>query len=144
VAFDPNGARNGYYQFFAFVASEGKDNKNLVGIRGGDGSMQDFIRKDGAITEETRTSTPGFASAGTYYLRIEKEGTTYTCYRGEIATRALDDVTWTEMFAYEDTGIEADELLIDAYTGMTEGYKFTLKSLTFEGGSEPVHTHSYT
>ncbi|MBR4132177.1 MAG: FIVAR domain-containing protein, partial [Oscillospiraceae bacterium] len=106
--------------------------------------MQDFIRKDGAITEETRTSTPGFASAGTYYLRIEKEGTTYTCYRGEIATRAVDDVTWTEMFAYEDTGIEADELLIDAYTGMTEGYKFTLKSLTFEGGSEPVHTHSYT
>ena len=142
VEFNTNGASNGYYQFFAFFASEGKDNQNMVGIRGGDGAMQDFIRKDGAITEETKSSSPGFASNGTYYLRIQKEGTTYTCYRGEAATRALDDVNYTEMFSFEDTGIEADEIIIDAYTGMTTGYKFTLKSLTFEGG-EPVHTHDY-
>ena len=137
VDFDANGARNGYYQFFAFVASQGGDNKNLVGIRGGDGSMQDFIRKDGAITEETQTSTPGFANAGKYFLRIEKDGDKYTCYR------SADGEEFTEMFSYADTGIEADQILIDAYTGMTEGYKFTLKSLTFEGG-EPAHTHSYT
>ena len=53
VEFDTNSARNGYYQFFAFFASMGGDNQNMVGIRGGDGAMQDFIRKDGAITEET-------------------------------------------------------------------------------------------
>jgi|GEM_PF-611920 len=129
VEFDANGAANGYYQFFGFVASQGKDNQNLVGIRGGDGAIQDFIRKDGAITEEQNSSTPGFDTSGkTYYLRIEKEGDAYTCYRSD------DGEAFTQMFAYEGTGIEADELLIDAYTGMTAGYKFTLKSLKFEGG----------
>ena len=134
VEFDANGAANGYYQFFGFVASEGGDNQNMVGIRGGDGAMQDFIRKDGAITEETQSSAPGFDTTGkTYYLRIEKEGDSYTCYRSD------DGEAFTEMFAYEGTGIEADEILIDAYTGMTAGYKFTLKSLTFEGGEpKPV------
>ena len=38
----------------------------------------------------------------------------------------------------EDTGIEADQILIDAYTGMTEGYQFNLKSLTFEGGTGSI------
>ena len=94
--------------------------------------MQDFIRKDGAITEETQSSAPGFNTDDkTYFLRIEKEGTTYTCSRSD------DGAEFTEMFAFEDTGIDADEIIIDAYTGLTEGYKFTLKSLTFEGG-EPV------
>ncbi|MBE7006165.1 MAG: hypothetical protein E7424_03320 [Ruminococcaceae bacterium] len=128
VEFDANGAANGYYQFFGFVASEGGDNQNLVGIRGGDGAIQDFIRKDGAITEEQSSSAPGFDTTGkTYYLRIEKAGDTYTCYRSD------DGEAFTQMFAYEGTGIEADELLIDAYTGMTAGYKFTLKSLDIEG-----------
>ena len=128
TVFDANGAANGYYQFFGFYASQGGDNQNMVGIRGGDGAMQDFIRSDGAITEETQSSAPGFASAGTYFLRIEKEGDKYTCYRSE------DGENFTQMFAYEGTGIEADQIIIDAYTGMTEGYKFTLKSLKFEGG----------
>jgi len=127
--FDTNGAANGYYQFFGFFASMGGDNQNMVGIRGGDGAMQDFIRTDGAITEEQRSSSPGFDTTGkTYYLRIEKVGDSYICYRSD------DGEEFTEIFTYESTGIEADEILIDAYTGMTTGYKFTLKSLTFEGG----------
>ena len=132
--FNQNSASNGYYQFFGFYASQGDDYQNMVGIRGGDGAMQDFIRKDGAITEETRTSTPGLASNGTYWYRIEKDGDTYTCLRSS------DGEEFTEMFAYESTGIDAEKLVIDAYTGMTAGYKFTLKSLTFEdnGGTGPT------
>jgi len=130
VEFDANGAANGYYQFFGFLASEGGDNRNMVGIRGGDGAMQDFLRKDGAITEEQNSSTPGFDTSGkTYFLRIDKEGDAYTCSRSD------DGEAFTEMFAFEGTGIEADELLIDAYTGLTAGYRFTLKSLAFEGGA---------
>ena len=77
VEFDTNSAQNGYYQFFAFFASEGGDNQNMCGIRGGDGAMQNFIRQNGTITHEDEdgvNSTPGFASAGTYFLRLEKEG----------------------------------------------------------------------
>ena len=129
VDFDTNGARNGYYQFFGFYGAT--DYNNMVGIRGGDGAMQDFIRKEGAITEETRSSSPGFANNGTYYLRLEKAGDTYTCYRSS------NGEDFTEMFSYADTGIEAEKIVIDAYTGMTTGYKFTLKSLTFEEGGEP-------
>ena len=128
VEFDANGAANGYYQFFGFYASQGGDNQNMVGIRGGDGAMQDFIRKDGAITEETQSSAPGFDTTGkTYFLRIEKEGDSYTCYRSD------DGEDFAEMFAYTETGIDPDEIIIDAYTGMTANYKFILKSLTIEG-----------
>ncbi len=131
VEFNKNAAANGYYQFFGFFASEGGDNQNLVGIRGGDGAMQDFIRKDGAITEETQSSTPGFDTDDkTYFLRIEKEGTTYTCYRSD------DGEDFTQMFDYADCEIEADEIIIDAYTGQTANYKFTLKGLEFEGVEE--------
>ena len=135
VEFSAGSAANGYYQFFAFFASQGGDNQNMCGIRGGDGAMQNFERHDGAITHEDEdgvNSTPGFASAGTYFLRIEKAGDDYTCYR------SADGKEFTEMFAYKDSGIEADEIIIDAYTGMTEGYQFTLKSLTFTDGGADV------
>ena len=130
--FDTNSARNGYYQFFGFYAAQGDDYQNMAGIRGGDGAMQDFLRVGGSITADTDgvKNAPGFDTAGkTYYLRIEKTGDTYTCYRSD------DGEDFTEMFAYESTGIEADKIVIDAYTGMTAGYKFTLKSLTFGEGS---------
>ena len=130
--FNTNGARNGYYQFFGMYASAGEDYQNLAGIRGGDGALQNFLRVDGAITADSSdlNSAPGIATdGGTYWYQIKKEGDTYTCLR------SADGEEFTEMFTYEDTGIEADQILIDAYTGMTEGYKFTLKSLTFEGGS---------
>ena len=135
VVFDTNGASNGYYQFFGFYAMEGDDYQNLAGIRGGDGAMQNFERHSGTIThqdEDGVNSTPGFASSGsTYWLRIEKDGDSYVCFRSS------DGESFTEMFSYKDSGIEADNLVIDAYTGMTTGYKFTLKALTFEGGELP-------
>ena len=130
VDFDTNGAANGYYQFFGFYGGSGEEYENLVGIRGGDGAMQNFIREDGTIThqdEDGVNSAPGFASVGTYFLRIEKAGTTYTCYRSD------DGEDFTEMFSYEDTGIESEYIVIDAYTGMTQNYKFTLKKLDIEG-----------
>ena len=138
VDFNQNGASNGYYQFFGFYAAEGEDYQNMAGIRGGNNDMQNFLRLDGEITADTEgvRSSPGFNANGTYTLRLEKQGTTYVCYR------TFDGENFTEMFRYEDTGIEADSIVIDAYTGMTTGYKFTLKSLTFEGGA-PVHTHDY-
>ena len=128
--FTQNGASNGWYQFFGFYAAA--DYQNMAGIRGGDGAMQDFLRVGGAITEETKSNEPGLASDGTFWYRIEKQGDTYIC------SRSGDGETFTEMFTHESTGIEATKIVIDAYTGMTEGYKFTLKSLTFEGGAGPV------
>ncbi len=130
VDFNTNGASNGYYQFFGFYGAEGEDYQNMAGIRGGNNDLQNFLRVGGAITADTDgvKSSPGFSSNGTYVLRLEKEGTTYICYRTN------DGENFTEMFRYEDTGIEAEYIVIDAYTGMTTGYKFTLKSLTFEGG----------
>ncbi len=132
---DLSGAGNGYYQFFGMYAAEGNDYQRLAGIRGGDGTLQDFLRLDGVLTTDTEglRSSPGIASSGTYWYQIIKEGSTYTCLR------SADGESFTEMFAYEDTGIEAESILIDAYTGMTEGYVFTLKSLTFEtsGSVEP-------
>ena len=128
--FDTNGAANGYYQFFGFYGAT--DYNNMVGIRGGDGAMQDFIRKDGAISEELNTSTPGLSTNGTYWYRIEKEDTTYTCYRSS------NGEDFTEMFSFADTGIDATKIVIDAYTGMTAGYKFVLKSLSFEDNGGPV------
>ena len=133
VDFDTNGASNGYYQFFGFFAAAGEDYQNMAGIRGGNNDLQNFLRKDGSITADTDgvKSSPGFGSNGTYYLQLEKDGTTYIC------RRSSDGKEFTEMFRYEDTGIDADKIVIDAYTGMTTGYKFTLKSLTFEGGAQP-------
>ena len=133
VEFNTNGASNGYYQFFGFFAAASDEYAatDMAGIRGGNNDLQNFLRKDGSITADTDgvKSSPGFNSNGTYRLRLEKQGTSYICYRvsGEEAT---------EMFRYEDTGIEAESIVIDAYTGMTTGYKFTLKSLTFDGGGD--------
>ena len=76
----------------------------------------------GGSGRKSRKNRAGFASNGsTYYLRIVNSGTTYTCCRSD------DGEAFTEMFAFADTGIEAQSILIDAYTGMTAGYKFTLK-----------------
>nr|AHF24217.1 S-layer y domain-containing protein [uncultured bacterium Contig160] len=125
--FDTAGASNGYYQFFGFYAAQGEDYQNMAGIRGGDKAFQDFIRQDGAITADSDlASAPGLDTVKDYWIRIEKQGDTYTCLRSD------DGEEFTEMFSYEDTGINADALLIDAYTGMTEGYTFTLKSLVFD------------
>ncbi len=124
--FDPSGSANGYYQFFGFYAKAGDDYNNLVGIRGGDGALQDFIRKDGEVTAEGSTSAPGLVDPTTYWYRIKKAGTTYTCFRSE------DGENFDEMFSFKDTGIEANALVIDAYTGMTEVYAFYVENLSFK------------
>ena len=138
--FDPSGASNGYYQFFGFYAAEGEDYQNLLGVRCGDGALQNFERHDGTVThedEEGVNSAPGLDTAKTYYLRIEKAGDSYTCFRSD------DGETFTEMFAYESSGVNADCIVLDAYTGMTEGYKCTLKSLRFEDNGPAPCEHDY-
>ena len=135
--FDPAGAQNGYYQFFGFYASEGEDYNKLAGIRGGDGAYQNFLRTDAdTINADNNNSEPGLATAGTYWWRIVKDDTTYTCYRSE------NGEDFAEMFTYDETGIEADALVLDAYTGLTEGYTFYVESLEFEGGAAACQ-HNY-
>jgi len=131
--YDPNNG-GGSYAFFSFFASQGDDYQNMLGIRGGDGAMQNFERHDGTVThedEEGVNSAPGFSEAGEFWFRIEKAGDAYTCYRSD------DGEAFTEMFAYESSGIEATKLVIDAYSASSRGNgrKFTLKSLTFGEGS---------
>ena len=113
----------------------------MAGIRGGDGAFQNFLRVDGAITADSEgvKSAPGLDTNTTYWWKLVKDIDTYTCYR------SADGENFTEMFSYADTGIEADYIILDAYTGMTEGYAFTAKSLTFdaiEGTDEPCQ-HDY-
>ena len=135
---DLSGASNGYYQFFGFYAAEGDDYQNMAGIRGGDGALQNFTRIGGVIDADNNNSEPGLDTNKTYYFQIEKEGDTYNCYRSD------DGENFTKMFGYEGTSIDADKILIDAYTGMTEGYAFTVKSLEFEGsGVAPTCEHDY-
>ena len=129
-SFDPT-ANNGYYQFFGFYAAEGADYQNLAGVRGGDGALQDFLRTGGEVTAETKSSGPGLSEAGTYWLRIVKQGDSYTCFR------SADGEQFTRMFDHAGAGIEADALLIDAYTGMTEGYTFYLEHLALEQDAQP-------
>ncbi len=136
--FDKASASNGYYQFFGFYAMEDYD--NAAGIRSGDGAMQNFLRVDGAITADSSelNSAPGLSTNGTYWQRIVKEGDTYTCYR------SADGEEFIEMFKYENTGIDAQYIAIDAYTGMTAGYTFYLDTLSFEGGQQPTGCkHAY-
>ncbi len=138
LAFDVNlsGARNGYYQFFGFYAAEGDDYQNMAGIRGGDATLQNFLRIDGMITADNAemNSTPGIGRNEIHWFRISKNGDDYICSRSD------DGEEFYDIFCYEDTGIEADKLYIDAYTGMTEGYTVMLKSLTLDGTCE----HEYS
>ncbi|MBE7006895.1 MAG: hypothetical protein E7424_07095, partial [Ruminococcaceae bacterium] len=126
--FEPNGG-SGAWAFLGFYAAQGDDYQNMVGIRGGDGAFQDFIRTDGNITADTDlASSPGFSSANDYYFQIQKTGTTYVCSRSNDAGENFE-----EMFSFEDTGINAEKLIIDAYSGRGTGFSFTLDHLIIEG-----------
>ena len=135
-AFNQGGSQ-GYSEFCGFYAYD--DANNCVGIRGGDGAMQDFIRKDGTVTAETKNYSPGLKSGSLFWYRIEKEGDNYTC---SIST---DGESFTEMFKFENTGIEGETIAIDAYSGMATGYNYTIESLVFEEGDTPIPTceHDY-
>ncbi len=124
--FDQGGSQ-GWYEFFGFYAMD--DYNNLVGIRGGDGTMQDFLRKGGEITREQNSANiggSGLKAASTHWFRMEKEGDSYTCYW------SIDGENFTEMFSFENTGINGDYIVIDAYTGMAAGYNYLVESLEFE------------
>ena len=141
--FNQNGVQWAMNEFFAFLAMTGEDYQNMAGFRGTNSMMQDFLRKDGTITTTItggggfpggggQTNQTGFTATGTYWLRLVKEDTTYT------ALRSTDGEEYTELFKLEDTGIDAEYIVIDAYKTSTWGmggnssYEYTLKSLTFE------------
>ncbi|MBE6932398.1 MAG: hypothetical protein E7464_03325 [Ruminococcaceae bacterium] len=138
VNFDQGGSQ-GYYEFLGFYASDDYD--NMVGIRGGDNAIQDFIRKGGTVTAETKNATPGLKSASTHWFRIEKAGDSYICYW------STDGETFNEIFSYEETGIIGDTIIIDAYSGMATGYNYILESLEFMdaegGGNDDECQHDY-
>ena len=121
-----NQSGNGYYEFFGFYAMD--DYNNVVGIRGGDGTVQDFLRLGGTITREQNSATisgTGMKAASTHWFRIVKVGDTYTCYW------SVNDKDYVELFTFADTGIEGEYICIDAYTGMSTGYTYLVESLTF-------------
>ena len=128
--------------FLGFLAMEGEDYQNMVGIRGTNNVFQDYLRKEGTIADPTvaapgwqDTATSGFTADGTYWLKLDKEDTTYA------ASWSPDGETWSELFKLEDTGVDAEYIVIDAYKtssmsfGGDASWIFTLKSLEFEGGS---------
>ncbi|MBE6932733.1 MAG: hypothetical protein E7464_05085, partial [Ruminococcaceae bacterium] len=132
------GGSQGYYEFFGFYAAEGDDYANMAGIRGGDGAIQNFLSQDGSITADTdgiKTSS-GLKSAGTHWFRIAKEGDTYTCFW------STDGQNFTETFGYEATGIEADKLVIDAYSGMSTGYNYTVEYLYFGDDTDAMNEYA--
>ncbi|MBE7006789.1 MAG: hypothetical protein E7424_06550 [Ruminococcaceae bacterium] len=150
--FNQNGVQWAMNEYFAFLAMAGEDYQNMAGIRGTNTVMQDFLRQNGTIATPTiqggggfpgggqQTPQTGFTATGTYWLRLEKEDTTYTAYR------STDGEAFTELFKLENTGIDAEYIVIDAYKTSTWGmggnnsYEYTLKELTFEddGPGGPV------
>ncbi len=123
--FDQNGSP-GYYEFFGFYAMEGTDWQNLVGIRGADGDMQDMLRKDGAITAAAHSyDGSNLKASDIHWLRIKKTGDTYIC------SGSTDGENFVEFFTLEGTGINADHIMIDAYSSMSQGYTYMLQSLKY-------------
>ena len=131
--------------YFSFLAMAGDDYQDMVGIRGTNNVFQDYLRQGGVIAQPTvaapgwqDTPTSGFTAAGTYWLKLEKEGDTY------FASWSADGETFTELFRLEGTGIEADYIVIDAYKTSTfsfggdNNWLFTLKNLELEGGEPTV------
>ncbi|MBR4132826.1 MAG: family 43 glycosylhydrolase, partial [Oscillospiraceae bacterium] len=139
VDYNQNDVQYAFNSYFSFLAMEGEDYQNMVGIRGTNNVFQDYLRQDGAVATPTvsapgwgGTATSGFTANGPYWLRLEKAGTSYT------ASWSADGETFTELFRLEDTGVNAEYLLLDAYKtstfsfGGSASWLFTLKHLNFE------------
>ena len=145
VDFDVNNVQWAMNSYFSFLAMQGEDYQNMAGIRGTNNVFQDYLRQDGTVNTNTIVPTPGyqdpatsgFTANGTYYLRLDKAGTTYT------GSWSADGETFTELFKMEDTGIDAEYIVLDAYKtssmsfGGDASWLFTLKSLEFGEGSAP-------
>ena len=108
LAYNPNDAATAASTFYAFMAMAGEDYQNMAGIRGTGTQCQDFLRQDGVIMDPVQPAN-GFTAAGLYWLRLQKEGTTYT------ASISTDGEEFTELFIMEDTDIQADYIVLDAY-----------------------------
>ena len=122
---------NGNYEFLCLYGMADYDNG--VGVRAGNGSTVNFKQVDG-INESSTTGMKlqtGLSSGTDHWYRLEKDGTTYTAYLSE------DGKEYQKVFTYEDTGIEAKMIVIDAYSGSSVGYQYWLQSLTFDDG-EPL------
>ncbi len=142
VDFDQNEVQWAMNTYFGFLAMGGEDYQNMVGIRGTNNVFQDYLRKDGTIANPVvpapdwqATPTSGFTANGTYFLRLDKDGTTYT------GSWSADGNAYTELFKLENTDVDAEYIVLDAYKtssmsfGGDASWLFTLKSLEFEGGS---------
>ena len=119
---------NGQYEFICLYGMADYDNG--VGIRAGNGSTVNFKEVDGvneSSIDGMKVQT-GLTSGTDHWYRLEKVGTTYTGYLSG------DGEEFQKVFTYEDTGIEAKMIVIDAYSGRSVGYQYWLQSLTFEGG----------
>ena len=112
VRFNVNG-RWGFNTYFGVYAMDDYD--NFVGVRAGTNNMQDIIRKDGEVTANTVSKAPGLTSSTLQSIRIVKQGDNYTCYWSN------NDFDYVELFSFEDTGIQGDSIVIDAYAASAGG-----------------------
>ncbi len=122
-----SGFFSGFYEFFGIYAMT--DYSNGVGIRCGNNSIQDFAMHEGAVTAETQSTDTGLLSAETHFFRITKTGDRYACYW---STAGDADADFGEpIFTFNDTGVEAKGLTIDAYSGWATGYQYWIESVHF-------------
>ncbi len=128
---------NGNYEFLSFFAMADYDNG--VGVRAGNKSTVNFKQVDG--TNESSISgmklAYGLTSGTDHWYKLEKVGTTYTAYASD------NGETYDKVFTYENTGIEAKMIVIDAYSGSSVGYQYWLQSLEFEGDEPAPCKHNY-
>ena len=127
---------NGNYEFLCLYGMADYDNG--CGIRAGANSTVNFKEVDG-VNESSITGmkvSTGLTSGENHWYRLEKAGTTYTGYL------SADGEEFQKVFTYEDTGIEASMIVIDAYSGRSTGYQYWLQSLDIESGDAPWRASS--
>ena len=134
---DTSGSQ-GRYEFICLYGMADYDNG--CGIRAGNGSTVNYKEVDG-VNESSTTGMKvqtGLTSGEYHWYRLEKTGTSYTGYLSE------DGTAFEKVFTYENTGIEAKMIVIDAYSGMDTGYQYWLQSLTIEGLEPCEHDYQPT
>ena len=111
---------------FAFLAAAGEDGQNLAGLRWSDAALESCLRQAGADAEPVAAG-PGFYRNAGYWLRLQKAGDDYS------ASWSADGERFSLLFTLEDTGIEAEYLILDAEQsgGAWESWQILLKSLNF-------------
>ena len=133
---DTSGSQ-GSYEFLGFYGMT--DYQNGVGIRAGNRSTVNFKALAGSVESSTdglKLST-GLTSGTDHWYKLEKSGTTYTGYLSE------DGTEYQKIFTYENTGIDATMIVIDAYSGSAVGYQYWLQALTFADNTPVSCEHTY-